>query len=621
MRLRPLLLLLLPCFAQAQSWPSYPEVVKQFYQRYSFESDDPVLGVNFTKKRKGWYVRVIDRVQESSKSEQLFWSAAEKKFRPILGFTGARPADPEQATAAFIKEETYSFYGYERCRYYGYNGWDRDLIRDLGNRDPNTFSDKDLESLGRAHSAYSSRFLWYQYGGHALTQDTLTRELIFPERPSARRIDSVFAYVGKGLRYFRLLAERNPGYPTMVGNAWMKVFNEQMYLYNQLSLAGLDAQAHAWINTIDGDESVVRLARTYLDACGPNAILFTYGDNDTYPLWYLQEKLGYRKDVAVLNTSLLGTSYYVAQLRRDKTLSFTLPESLYTGMNTPYVQQVAIEGKPDTISVSSFVEGIVNKIFGEGEGYQGPVRLYTASTLRMTVDTTRLSKPGFGIKLTGTIYFPLRRYVALDQLMQFDIIEQNLYTRPIYFAGRDDSFGPELMREGLLYRFLPLDTLAQDQYSEVSRQKINKFLQQLQPDLFHPAKGQSAPDSSFYDNVNEIVVSLGNAELSAGREKEAKALAQRLLSWYNGKPPCTPYGGNLGLFLWKTGYLEEGKVLLDAYADLLHSNYQKPYYRLGYMTRTEVLSNLDFVLYYLTPSEQAQFPRLTALREKLARAE
>ncbi|MEO5675230.1 MAG: DUF2723 domain-containing protein, partial [Chitinophagales bacterium] len=136
-----------------------------------------------------------------------------------------------------------------------------------------------------------------------------------------------------------------------IGVLWLyEQFNKRMIARNAAILASgigvlvpLLMASQEWDDHDRSDRYTARdLGRDYLESCAPNAILFTQGDNDTYPLWYAQEVEGIRTDIRIVNLSLLGVDWYIDGLRRKANKSdaviITVDSSAYRGSNRDYLR-------------------------------------------------------------------------------------------------------------------------------------------------------------------------------------------------------------------------------------------------------------------------------------------
>jgi hypothetical protein len=222
------------------------------------------------------------------------------------------------------------------------------------------------------------------------------------------------------------------------------------------------------------------MAINYLESCAPNAILFTYGDNDTYPLWYAQEVENVRPDVRIVNLSLLGTDWYIRQMKQKMNESAPLPISMPDEKFEPGVRDViyyndskiagATELKEVFYFITSDEPGAKAQLFENS-----PTMNYLPTRdLKMTINADQLVKDGVVPADKKADILPVMEwkytsnYVTKDNLALMDILAHNNWKRPIYFTitvGTENMMGMEkyLYNEGFAYRLLPMkiDTATQ----------------------------------------------------------------------------------------------------------------------------------------------------------------
>ena len=222
-------------------------------------------------------------------------------------------------------------------------------------------------------------------------------------------------------------------------------------------------------NWDDHDRSNRYVARdfggNYLASLKPNAIVFSNGDNDTFPLWYNQEVEGQRTDVRVCNLSYLQTDWYIDQMKRGAYESAPLPISweakdYVTGKNEVMWVEDMIKEPIDMKTAFDFLLSDDPATKMNGESFIPSSKLFLPVDANQVIKSGTLAPERAG-EIVPQIDVELKRRITKSEIMILEMLKTNNWKRPVYFAvtvgddyylGLNDHF--ELT--GLAYQILPI---------------------------------------------------------------------------------------------------------------------------------------------------------------------
>ncbi|MFK8061322.1 MAG: DUF2723 domain-containing protein [Polaribacter sp.] len=218
-------------------------------------------------------------------------------------------------------------------------------------------------------------------------------------------------------------------------------------------------------------------AQAYLESCDPNAIMFTIGDNDTFPLWYMQEVEGIRTDIKLVNTSLFATDWYIDQMKKKSYDADPIPSQLkhdqyrYGTLDVAYSLEHP-RFKDSVMTIKNFMRWIASDSEATYVETENGIKekFYPTNKIRIPVNKEMVLKNGIVAQKDADKILPYIDVTISDglimknRILMLDILANNNWERPIYFTGganADEEYlwlKDYLQLDGMAYKLVPIKT-------------------------------------------------------------------------------------------------------------------------------------------------------------------
>jgi hypothetical protein len=329
-------------------------------------------------------------------------------------------------------------------------------------------------------------------------------------------------------------------------------------------------------------------AANYLNSCQEDAMIFTNGDNDTFPLWYAQEVEGVRTDVRVVNYMLASGDWYIHQLHNkmyeSEPLPFTLGKEKYTKGTNDAVLVYPNQGLKEAVELMTLIKFIRSDNNDTKLTMQDGTKLNYIPTKRvkLTIDKQKVIESGIvpeymHEKIVDEIEWNIsKNYLYKNDLMFLDLLASNDWERAMYFANPssvEDVFPLDdyMHLEGMVYKFMPVKAMnyykgmggvhAQKTYDLL----LNEFQwgRLNQPDVTIDRESQKnimIPKNNFVRTAETL--------MDLNRPDSAVAIADECLEVFpTSKIPPDFYLLPLVDVYYEAGAMEKGDSLVSEIAD------------------------------------------------------